>query len=80
MPTVANNINFLEIAKGCGYKYVTSINNYDELDKQLSIIKSKKVLSFIEIKCKLDSRRDLGRPSTTPIENKEMFMNSIKID
>ena len=78
MPTVANNINFLEIAKGCGYKYLSAVDNYEDLDKELNTIKNKKVLSFMEIKCKLGSRKDLGRPTTTPLENKNLFMQALK--
>ena len=30
------------------------------------------------IKVKKGSREDLGRPTTTPIQNKEFFMNSLQ--
>ncbi len=78
MPTVADSINFAEIARGCGYKYIASVDNYDDLDKELKIIKNKNVLSALEIKCKLGSRQDLGRPTTTPIENKKLFMQIVR--
>ena len=78
MPTVAKNISFADIAKGCGYKYVSVVDNYEDLDKELNIIKNKKLLSFMEIKCKLGSRKDLGRPTTTPLENKNLFMQALK--
>lgn len=77
MPTVADSINFAEIAKDCGYKYIASVDNYDDLDKELKIIKSKNVLSVLEIKCKLGSRENLGRPTTTPLENKKLFIQAI---
>lgn len=32
---------------------------------------------LLEIKVRIDSRDDLGRPTTTPVENKEHFMDFI---
>ena len=34
-------------------------------------------LRFIEVKCSIGARDDLGRPTTTPKENKESFMNNL---
>ena len=31
-------------------------------------------LSLIEVKCAIGAREDLGRPTTTAMENKEAFM------
>lgn len=75
MPTVANNINLVDIAKACGYSYVASVDNFKELDDELNKVKSSNNLSFIEIKSSIGAREDLGRPTTTAIENKENFMD-----
>ena len=75
MPTVANNINLVDIAKACGYSYVASVDNFKELDDELNKVKSSNNLSFIEIKSSIGARKDLGRPTTTAIENKENFMD-----
>jgi phosphonopyruvate decarboxylase len=34
---------------------------------------------LLELRVKIDSRDDLGRPTTTPIENKEAFMNELGV-
>lgn len=73
MPSAAKYVDLPQIAKGCGYKYVSSISNSDDLEKELIAIKNKKVLSFLEIKCKIGSRKNLGRPNS-PLENKKIFM------
>ena len=78
MPTVANTTNFIEIAKACGYENVVSVNNYDSLDQELNKAKQLDRLSFIEVKCCIGAREDLGRPTTTAQENKNNFMNYIK--
>ena len=78
MPTVANNIDFVAIAKACGYKYAVSVDNFADLDKELKIVKKKKELCLIEAKCAIGAREDLGRPTTTALENKENFMDYLK--
>jgi len=75
MPTVANTINLVEIAKSCGYAYVSSVDNFNDLDSELEKVKNNNKLSFIEIKSSIGAREDLGRPTTTAIENKSNFMN-----
>lgn len=78
MPTVAQDIDLCKIASACGYGYVTSVDNAQDLDLALSDIKSKNELCFIEIKCALGARADLGRPTTTAIENKCNFVDYLK--
>ncbi|MBO7210666.1 MAG: phosphonopyruvate decarboxylase [Methanobrevibacter sp.] len=74
MPTVAKDIDLVSIAKSCGYSYAVSVDNFDDLDHQLEKAKNLNELSLIEIKSSIGARADLGRPTTTPIENKEKFM------
>lgn len=78
MPTVADKINLIQIAKGCGYPIAISVDNYLDLDKALDEANSSKTLMFIEVKVSLGSREDLGRPTITAIENKNNFMDYLK--
>lgn len=78
MPTVAQNIDFIAIAKGCGYPYAESVNNIDELDAKLEQLKKSNGLRLLEIKCALGARTDLGRPTTTALENRDNFMNYLR--
>lgn len=74
MPTVANSIDLTAIAKACGYEHAIRVSTFDELDKELTRAKKRGQLSFIEILCSIGAREDLGRPTTTTIENKKAFM------
>ena len=74
MPTVACKIDLVTIAKACGYSYAVRVDNFKDLDKELENAKNRDALSLIEVKCSIESRMDLGRPTTTAIENKEIFM------
>ena len=51
-----------------------SVDNFEDLDKVLLETKNRNELSFVEIKCSIGARDNLGRPTTTPIENKNGFM------
>lgn len=79
MPTVALNMDLVEIAKACGYHYAVSVDNFDDLDKELNNVKNMNKLSFIEVLSSIGARDDLGRPTTTAIENKENFMKFLNV-
>ena len=78
MPTVAEGINLVAIAEACGYTNAVRVDSLEELDRALSEAKEKAELSLIEVKCSIGARDDLGRPTTTALENKENFMEYIK--
>lgn len=74
MPTVAATMNIPQIALGCGYESAASAETMEELRQQLQHAKAAGVLSLIEVKCAVGARADLGRPKTTPKENRDNFM------
>lgn len=78
MPTVSNTMDLVSIAKACGYLNAVSVDNFDDLDKELEKAKNSNELCFIEVMCSIGAREDLGRPTTTAIENKENFMKFLK--
>jgi len=77
-PTVAKNIDLTQIALGCGYKKAYSISDLDGLKIILNEIINQEGPILLEIKSAIGSRADLGRPTTTPIENKNAFMENLK--
>ena len=78
MPTVASNMDLVSIAKACGYYYAVSVDNFKDLDHELNKVKNINKLCFIEVLSSIGARDDLGRPTTTAIENKENFMEFLK--
>lgn len=74
MPTVASQIDLVAIAKACGYPNAVCVDSFDGLDRELEAAKSRSELSLIEVKCSIGARDDLGRPTTTALENKQNFM------
>lgn len=75
-PTVGLQINLPAIAKAVGYKSVYSVSSKEELQQQLARLDEAPI--FIEVKVKKGNRKDLGRPTTTPIQNKEALMEFLK--
>ena len=78
MPTVAERIDLVKIALACGYPNAVCVDSFDDLDKELEAAKSRNELSLIEVKCSIGAREDLGRPTTTALENKQNFMEYLK--
>jgi phosphonopyruvate decarboxylase len=78
MPTVATRIDLVALAKACGYPNAVSVDTFEALDRELEAAKERDELSLIEVKCSIGSREDLGRPTTTALENKQNFMDYLK--
>lgn len=78
MPTVAGNIDVVGVAKACGYPYAVSVDSFEALDRELEAAKKRGELSLIEAKCSIGARDDLGRPTTTALENKQNFMEYLR--
>ena len=78
MPTVAGSIDLVAVAKACGYPNAVCVDNFEDLDNELEKAKNRNELSLIEVKCSIGAREDLGRPTTTALENKQNFMGYLK--
>ncbi|MCI5817664.1 MAG: phosphonopyruvate decarboxylase [Prevotella sp.] len=77
-PTIGLNIDIPNIAACCGYKKVISVEKREELQEILTSLAANEGPVLLEIKVKKGSRDNLGRPTTTPIENKTALMDFIQ--
>lgn len=77
MPTVASGVDLVAIAKACGYPSAVSVDSFEALDRELEKARDRGTLSFIEAKCSIGARDNLGRPTTTALENKIAFMQGL---
>lgn len=78
MPTAAGGIDLAGVAKACGYECAVTVQSFEELDQALQDVLVSDKLCFIEVKGAVGAREDLGRPNTTPIENKQVFMEYLR--
>lgn len=76
-PTVSESVDFGVIGKACGYSSIHYANNEENIRDAIKQIGSRESLSLLIIKCRKGVRKDLGRPTTTPEENKIAFMKNL---
>lgn len=75
--TVSSHVNFEKIASACGYSHTNTISNRKELNKELNKIRNVNGPTLTIIKIKRGARKNLGRPTITPIQNKETFVSNL---
>ncbi len=76
--TSAKYINMQTLAKSNNYNNVKSADEPDGIKNNLQFLLSKKGPNFLEVVVKTGSRKDLGRPTTRPVDNKKEFMKILK--
>ena len=74
-PTKGSAIEFDKVASLLGYGHTTEANSKNEIIESLNKAINSDYSSFISIRVNPGFRNDLGRPTRTPIENKEDFMS-----
>ncbi len=77
-PTVSNTVNFKEVFLGNGYKAVYESSTEQDLKIKLNTLLSNSGPSVLIVKVNKGARENLGRPTTSPIENKKTFMKRIE--
>lgn len=76
--TVGLKIDLCTVAQAVGYQASYSVDTMDELGSKLAEIKNVKGPIFLQVCVKKGNRKDLGRPTTTPIQNKKALMEFLK--
>jgi len=74
MPVAEVESDYSSMAKIAGYLNAYTATNANQLDKILKTVIHQQGPSFIEVKVSIGSRDNLGRPTTTPKQNKEELM------
>lgn len=78
IPTVGDQINFVAAAQAAGYHTAYRAETEEALYGCLTAVREKAGPHFLEIKINLKVRSDLGRPTTTPQENKRCLMRFLE--
>lgn len=74
--TVGRLVDLLGVARAAGYPAVIRVDNQASLGAALENMGAG--LTFIEVRVKKGARADLGRPTTTPKENKVALMKYLR--
>ena len=78
LPTAARSASLAKVAEACGYVNVKTVGTFAELDAVLKDARNADGLTFIEAKTAIGARADLGRPTTSAMENRDGFMAYLK--
>jgi len=76
-PTVAQKISLSQVASSLGYKFAKTVKDRKTLIDAINKAKDFQSSSFIEVLVKPGHRADIGRPTTTPNENKIVLMETL---
>jgi len=77
-PTLGMEIDFCSIAKACGYSSAVKVSNEVDLKSEIDNKQTMNGPHFIEVHVRKGNRDNIGRPTTSPIENKNEIMNYLK--
>ena len=74
-PTVAGHVDFSAIVKACGYREYHLATDMGSLTQCWHAINQESGPVMLEVRVRIGSRNELGRPTSTPEENKRTFMD-----
>lgn len=76
-PTVGHEIDFPTIARACGYRHASSVSTLEALRESVAMLRQVEGPALLEVKVRIGSRSNLGRPTSTPLENRDALMKRL---
>ncbi len=77
-PTKGASLDFTKIARACGYSHISRAVTANDITANIKSMLGCGVSAFLEIKCRLGARADLGRSDRTLSRNKMDFMHFLQ--
>lgn len=77
-PTVAGGLDVGAVARACGYGAFEAASDVSTLRQAWTRLASTPGPSLLEVRIGIGSREDLGRPTSTPEQNKRAFMDAAR--
>ena len=78
MPVCEGALNLTGLAMSAGYRHVSRAASEMELYQAADAAMTAGELAFIEVLCAVGARDDLGRPTTTPRQNRDALMKFLQ--
>jgi len=76
-PSYAFDFDLTAVAKSCGYKETRTASTPEEIAAGTKWLKESAGPVMLEVRTTMGARSDLGRPKSTPQENKVKFIEWI---
>ena len=73
-PTAGFDIRFCDIAAACGYRWTRQVSSEDDLRGALDEMRAVDGPALLEVLVNKGARKNLGRPKSSPVQNKTDFM------
>lgn len=77
-PTGMEGVDVVGLAKALGYRWAARATTAAELEPMLSNLLEADGPALLEVRSRPGARKDLGRPTTTPGQNKKAFMSFLR--
>ena len=74
MPVCARKLDLPALGRAAGYRRILEADSREELEKALAGLQPQEGPALVTVRCACGARADLGRPTTTPRENREALM------
>lgn len=78
--TLRHDFSITDIAKASGYNFVDSASTKVEVAEKLKQMHNVQGPALLEIRVNTGGRKDLGRPTRSPLQNKMDFMDFVQQD
>lgn len=77
-PTNVGNMNAVNLALSLGYKAAFTATTAEEIKEGFARLRNTPGPALLEVKVNKGVRKNLGRPLTTPVQNKQQFMQFLE--
>lgn len=77
-PTVGLEVDLVQIALACGYRQARRVETIDGIHDAFRGLGDAPGPAFLEVRVNKGSRPDLGRPKSTPVENRDALMRALR--
>lgn len=79
-PTVGFDIDMPTIATACGYATAQRVTTKEDLQSAIAAARATDGVTFIEVQVRPGNRADIGRPTSTPAQNKVAMMKFLGVE
>ena len=79
-PTAGFKVDLVHVAKACGYRTASQPAGPKDIRTALGNLSWTSGPHFMEIRVAKGARKNLGRPTTRPVDNKKAFMEFLRSD
>lgn len=76
-PTASPNVDYVGLARSTGYKSATKAITSQEVRSAMREMVQEEGPSFLEVQVKKGARKNLGRPTITPLKNRNDLMKEL---